>query len=215
MRPIILTVTQKRGDRLTDGGPIPVKIVVGKRISNARKREIHGLLTLQDPGTRVMTGEDQQGRPEAIVVESDVAGPTDVYNQWVKRVIDVIGHDGTTTAEELLTAASKLPISGLLAGVYAADETAKTSRKKPYAIINTETPPGEHWIGLVNDKRRVPMAYDSFGRSVMKVSKQGDLIPIHTDPDAEQRHDEKNCGQRCLAWLCVVQELGIDAARDI
>ena len=52
------------------------------------------------------------------------------------------------------------------------------------------------------------MAYDSFGRDV-GFNRQ------MTDPDAEQDIIEVNCGQRCVAWLCVYHTMGANYAKYI
>ena len=83
-----------------------------------------------------------------------------------------------------------------------------------YAILNVDTSsqPGSHWIAIAkkNDKY---YAYDSFGRPfdiLMKIKGYG---KIKTDTkDAEQKISEKNCGQRCLAWLLIFKYYGPEKA---
>lgn len=36
-----------------------------------------------------------------------------------------------------------------------------------------------------------------------------------TEDDREQEYDENNCGQRCIAWLCVWNSIGDKTALSI
>ena len=64
---------------------------------------------------------------------------------------------------------------------------------------------GSHWIAIAQAGEDL-LVYDSFGRCVV----DGDVI--HTENDPEQNMMETNCGQRCLAWLCIFQQFGGKAA---
>ena len=84
-------------------------------------------------------------------------------------------------------------------GVYAYDKVPKALRG--YAIVNLDkrTQPGSHWVALADG-----MCYDSFGRNV-GLGKQ-------TEDDIEQERREDNCGQRCIAFLCVYHAYGPQVA---
>ena len=81
-------------------------------------------------------------------------------------------------------------------GVFASEEPLPLTG---YCLVNTGTRKsgGEHWLAHGRG-----VWYDSFGRS-----KYGD-----DSGDAEQRTDEYNCGQRCLAWLSVLHLYGAPVA---
>ena len=82
---------------------------------------------------------------------------------------------------------------------------------KQCCIVNLDVreSSGSHWIAIAQASDKASdnlIVYDSFGRSVV----DGDVI--HTESDPEQALVETNCGQRCLAWLCVFQQFGSKAA---
>ena len=99
-------------------------------------------------------------------------------------------------------------------GTFAYDQWNHT--KHGYQIINLDvsTKPGSHWIAMHNDGQNM-LVYDSFGREVIPADTDGLIKIHHTENDAEQDILENNCGQRCLAWLKVVNDLGIDIAQTI
>jgi len=97
----------------------------------------------------------------------------------------------------------------------------KIPKMKPNqsCIINLDnsSQPGSHWIALFKTPRRGTIIYDSFGRKAKKIlnKKLYSKNPLEsigkyleTENDAEQRIDESNCGQRCLAWLLVCNLYG-------
>ena len=119
-----------------------------------------------------------------------------------------MGHSSTTGEDELKEMGLNL-FGDLFRGVYAADELTvpRMLLTKQCCVVNMDEreSSGSHWIALAQDGDDL-LVYDSFGRSVV----DGDVI--HTENDPEQSISEMNCGQRCLAWLCVFQRFGGDAA---
>ncbi len=103
------------------------------------------------------------------------------------------------TTQRQLDEASCIIFGKLFKGVFAFDEDRP---KSGYVIVNTgtRTSSGEHWLARANGAW-----YDSFGRK-----QYGDL-----SGDAEQDVDEYDCGQRCLAWLCVYHTHGARLAKLI
>lgn len=124
------------------------------------------------------------------------------YEKMRKKIATYIGHDGTTSREELDRAGRHF-LKGKYKGAFAADEQPELSKQQPYALINTKPSPGEHWMAeaLVDGET---VRYDSFGEE-----------HTDTDPDAEQLASEDNCGQRSLAWLVVLNKLGLRDAMTI
>jgi hypothetical protein len=102
---------------------------------------------------------------------------------------------GDTTTESQLNHVGKALFGKKFGGVFASNEKPRGR----YAIVNTKSrgTGGEHWLALTPG-----LVYDSFGRQ-----KYGD-----NSGDAEQAMKETNCGQRCLAFLLVYDELGSDFA---
>lgn len=91
------------------------------------------------------------------------------------------------------------------AGVFARDEAYPL---KGYCIVNLDASyeDGSHWIAVANGA-----TYDTFGRCGLLpggLACAGDGVP-------DQKISEKNCGQRCIAWLCVHQVFGIKGANLI
>ena len=76
-------------------------------------------------------------------------------------------------------------------------------------IVNTQpsSASGAHWLAVCCDKDQL-IGYDSFGRDIHHAV-------LESEPDAEQMVHESNCGQRCMAWLCVVHALGLGDALDV
>ena len=105
--------------------------------------------------------------------------------------------DQRTTEHQLNDAGSVL-FGPKWGGVFAHDEPHPTT----YCLVNTGTRAsgGSHWLAHAHG-----VWYDSFGRD-----EYGDK-----SGDAEQRKDEYDCGQRSLAWLCVVETSGVATAKLI
>jgi hypothetical protein len=96
--------------------------------------------------------------------------------------------------------------------------------KSGFYIINTDIAkgPGEHWIGLVVSPKTAYI-YDSFSRDpqtlvphlTKRLTKAKRKIISSDRTDKEQRGLSVICGHLSLAWLTVVKELGIRAAKKI
>lgn len=100
-------------------------------------------------------------------------------------------------------------------GVYMIDEIPSTfDATRPYGIINLDRAPGTHWIAVAFHRSLGLLVYDSFGRMNETPKELTRLYgqSVVTDPDAEQTVDEKNCGARCFAWLCVMDVYGVREA---
>ena len=123
----------------------------------------------------------------------------------------MIGHVNTTGEDELRDAGQSL-FGVRFQGVFAADEMTvpRMLLDKQCCICNLSprSSVGSHWIALAQDGDDL-LVYDSFGRVVA----DGDVL--HSEDDAEQSLLEMNCGQRCLAWLCIFQKFGRQAALHI
>jgi len=108
------------------------------------------------------------------------------------------------TGEDELRKAGKHLFGRRFKGVFAADEMTvpRTLSVGEACILNLDTRrmAGSHWIAIGRGKKEF-ITYDSFGRKLTTNSK-------HTEADAEQHIMEENCGQRCLAWLCVYYKYG-------
>ena len=88
-------------------------------------------------------------------------------------------------------------------GVHAVNEPYDS---KGYNIVNLDESgsPCSHWVAVANGH-----VYDSFARCGI-IGETEDLCA--GDGDADQNLKETNCGQRCLAWLCVYDSAGLKGA---
>ena len=140
-----------------------------------------------------------------------------VYRAFLGAIEKAMKHDQTTSNVELERMGRQL-FGKKFHGVFASDGFPALTSRRPYAIVNTKTAAsgGEHWLGVF----RVPrtgrlLVYDSYGRTHTSLLRTLPPDSEDTDRDAEQSLTEKNCGQRALAWLSVVDMLGYTAARKV
>ena len=121
----------------------------------------------------------------------------DCYKAWLQVIEEKIGN--TTTTETTLDELGSKMFGSEWDGVFPADKVVINR----YGIANFDETGevGSHWVAIakISDKYII---YDSFGRA-------------DWDDDAEQHVSETNCGQRCLAWLMVVHEQGVEKALEI
>lgn len=122
------------------------------------------------------------------------------YDYFLKDVQKIMG-EGMTYSNDLHKLCSYL-FGSKFTGVFARD---MLPRDAEYAIVNTDTSDkgGVHWLAVGNG-----LIYDSFGRDLgFKMER--------TQDDTEQDVLEANCGQRCIAFLCVYHAMGRDSAKFI
>ena len=127
-----------------------------------------------------------------------------------KLCLTVIEHEmgsDETGTDELTTVARRVFGSRYI-GTFGCDQIPTVVDGESFTV-NTlpSTSSGEHWLAVYCDKGRL-IGYDSFGRDIHHAV-------LESEPDAEQMVHESNCGQRCLAWLCVVYALGVDDALEV
>ena len=139
------------------------------------------------------------------------------YNIFLKKIIKVLGN--ITTTNHQLDPIGKSLFKSQWGGITMSDTFRKNSTKK-YHIVNVDEhrEPGSHWLAVYKSPTKI-YVYDSLGRKSSKiipnfVKRIGGQYIIDTDLDKEQDiyEKEKNCGQRCFAWLMVVKSLGIKKA---
>lgn len=138
-----------------------------------------------------------------------------LYRRILARIEKRIGN--TTTDENQLEDVGAELFGPSFRGVFASDRVPRLASDRPYCIANTdrEGEAGTHWLALaVYPSTPNVFLYDSFGRPTRSLVPwiRGSGKVVDSDLDAEQRESESNCGQRCLAWLVVFDELGPDAA---
>lgn len=123
------------------------------------------------------------------------------YNQLLSNLEDALGND-ITSGGDLDRIGSSL-FMRKWKGVHAANEPYDS---KGYNIVNLDDSgsPGTHWVAVANGH-----VYDSFARCGI-IGEAEDLCA--GDGKADQKLKENNCGQRCLAWLCVYDSAGLSGA---
>ena len=129
------------------------------------------------------------------------------YNTYLKTLVKHWHND--TTYDSELTQVCRVLLGNKCVGIVAVDRIPRL--KKGYCCIfnlDKHNEPGSHWCAMYQDTET--WIYDSFGRKVLR----GKGIR-HSDLDVEQRDAEMNCGQRCIAWLICVYNLGIENAIQI
>jgi hypothetical protein len=145
-----------------------------------------------------------------------------VYDKKVKQITKSkklnLGN-GSTTNFQLDEASEYLLPPGKYQGTFPYDKLPSLKSTHSCIInLDNSTQPGSHWVAIYRSGLRL-CCYDSFGRKAkqilpdMKIRKG--LKVSNSDLDAEQTHDEKNCGPRCLAWLDIVYSKGIEEALKI
>ena len=126
---------------------------------------------------------------------------------------------GVTTNHQLDAAAESLLPPNKYKGTFSSDKLP-TLKSTHSCILNLDnsSEPGSHWIAVYRSGNRL-CCYDSFGRKTKQilpdVKIRKGLRVVDSDLDAEQAIHETNCGQRCLAWLCMTYEHGINQAMKI
>ena len=107
-------------------------------------------------------------------------------------------------------------------GAFPSDMIPNLTDLKPYAILNLDNSKqsGSHWIAIAKrPKKNELLVYDSFGRGYNKIipslNKATAMRIYNTDPDAEQKITESNCGAMCLGWLIMFDTYGWAKAMKI
>lgn len=139
------------------------------------------------------------------------------YRVHLRRMEERLG-DSTTFLSDLALAGTEEFGDGF-AGVFSSDNVPPLTVEVPYAVSNLDRSgePGSHWVALAHYPGAGCLyGYDSFGRKFEQIApKISKRCITDSDLDAEQKVAESNCGQRCLAWLLVFDELGPDVAMTI
>lgn len=135
-----------------------------------------------------------------------------LYNSTLRKLESKLGTDVTYSND--LNRVGKQMFGSNFLGVFPSDQIPDLGEGQ-YALINLDKSdqPGSHWtaISMQNGHK---VFYDSFGRNHKRIlSSIGGAID--TEGDAEQAKRENNCGPRSLAFLMVLNKMGLDAALTI
>ena len=145
------------------------------------------------------------------------------YKQYLKALTDNL-HNTTTTDVELNELGSRIFTDSKFMGVYAID-TLRVYKNKCSLIFNLDPikKPGSHWCAIYFENGTA-YVYDSFARNILLPkydiknnikNKYKKYNIILTNKKKDQKATEYNCGQRCIAWLCMVHFHGIKNALNV
>ena len=135
-----------------------------------------------------------------------------VYLKNLKIVQDRFTKNNKVTYLDQLDKIGRKLFGTKFHGVYSSDKIPKLNMVKRYCILNLDksTEGGSHWVALALLKDGKTIFYDSFGRSHTKIipslNLSGNGKIINSEKDKEQKIREENCGQRCTAFLMVVDK---------
>lgn len=143
------------------------------------------------------------------------------YDGWVTKIEKDLGHNHTTTNEELDDLGKKYlgdSYGGCLPADVFVDKMLDFQDKNgTIYIVNDENRDenGGHWLTFIDDPEGL-LAYDSYGQDIIDYNPLFEKISFEQDrKDREQRFlDEKNpeynCGPRALSAGIVYKNLGKD-----
>ncbi len=127
------------------------------------------------------------------------------FKNMNKIINTMIGHSTTTYTDDLMKL-GRYFFGKKFKGVYSEDNIPIL--KNQYAIINIDN---AHWLGMANDGKNTYI-YDTFGRNSKKILpeifRSGNGNIIDSDRKPEQIKSEEDCGQKCIAWLCLFDNYG-------
>ena len=151
--------------------------------------------------------------PRPKVVRKLVQGEFEKIVQNVSEQLEFTPHKGSS-GEELDTL-GRLAFGEKFKGVFASDQKLPT---EGYFIVNTDPSalPGTHWTAFADG-----VFYDSYDRKLDKLlpmvtfrGKRPNLTETASLKDTRQRLRESNCGERCIAFLAIVEKFGLSAAQQ-
>ena len=135
-----------------------------------------------------------------------------VYHKNLKIVQDQYTKNNRVTYLDQLDKIGKKLFGTKFHGVYSSDKIPKLNMVKRYCILNLDRSDqsGSHWVALAKLQDGKTIFYDSFGRCHTKIiptlNLSGNGRIVNSEKDREQKIKEENCGQRCLAFLAVVDK---------
>ena len=150
--------------------------------------------------------------------------PNTLYDLTVNRLVQLYGSNETHT--DFLNKVGRMLFNKKYVGTFPQDKAILDKKGTYYQIINTDlsNESGTHWVALVNTPDTI-YVYDSYGRDTRTLlpflyskvkNKKIKIIDSRNDPEQTDIKEDKNtCGQRCLAFLWVVEKLGIKEAIKI
>ena len=143
-----------------------------------------------------------------------------LFRKFKRKIIAKVGRDETSDTQ--LRGIGNELLGRRFIGVYPQDKIPLGRTGLIIANTDTSSGPGVHWVAMVLTPKTI-YVFDSFARAtkqLMKIlsknAKHKQIKVVDSDrSDAEQRDESALCGQLCLAWLCVVKQVGVRSALRI
>ena len=142
-----------------------------------------------------------------------------LFKQLVDVITSVYGNE-VTSNEDLIQIGRDVFKSLSNHVVRNADYDFKRMNGK-YGIINIDNGPGIHWCSTFQ-RGRVITVFDSFDRRIERLmadfctraKREGYIVKQTKDKNhrREQRDEQSDCGQRCIAWLILSKAMGVEFA---
>ena len=122
------------------------------------------------------------------------------YDQCLMYLEDIMGSKETN---EDLDYIGKKIFKDRFIGVFTSDKMPLIHNNEMFIINNKSSrEKGEHWLACYKWKNKLYI-YDSFARKVITLSSlwknKNNIVDANRYRD--ESYKEKNCGQRCIAWL--------------
>ena len=149
----------------------------------------------------------------------DVKQCETLFKQLVSMITSVYGNE-VTSNEDLITIDRSVfkPLGNNV--IRNCDYDFKRMNGK-YGIINIDNGPGIHWCSTFQ-RGRVITVFDSFDRRIERLmadfctraKREGYIVKQTKDKNhrREQRDEQSDCGQRCIAWLILCNAMGVEFA---
>ena len=141
-----------------------------------------------------------------------------LFKAYKKAMIGEFGTGPMNDAQ--LSAKGKQLFGKKFRGVYSQDTLPVGRRGMSIVNVDTSGKPGSHWVAVVETGDCIYI-YDSFARylsdlmPILEAKLNRKKIHIHEKLNKKtQAVDSSVCGQLSLSFLCVVHELGIEAAMN-
>ena len=142
-----------------------------------------------------------------------------LFKQLVDVITSVYGNAVTSNEDLIAIGRSVFKLLGNNV-VRNADYDFKRMNGK-YGIINIDNGAGIHWCSTFQ-RGRVITVFDSFDRRIERLmadfctraKREGYIVKQTKDKNhrREQRDEQSDCGQRCIAWLILCKAMGVEFA---
>ena len=142
------------------------------------------------------------------------------FDSNLKIVYKLLNNTGTTNNIELSRLCNEL-LGSKFHGVYPSDKIPNLNFHRRYCILNLDKSyqAGSHWVACVLDSNDDIYIFDTYDRSIRKILPSIYKVKHHRimkgNRSVLEKDDGTDCGERCIAWLLLVEKYGIDVAKKI